>query len=71
LEDTGHSASGHPAQGASLLGTDKDGEAFAALTALKRALRASGLDHRRRGDIRRYGALLVMKSRFEQAQKHV
>jgi hypothetical protein len=43
----------HPAQRASqigkllrlLLGTDKDGEAVAALTALKRALTASGLDH--------------------------
>jgi hypothetical protein len=51
LEHTANSASGHPAQEASrignlirlLLGTDKDGEAVAALTVLKRVLTASGL----------------------------
>jgi hypothetical protein len=55
LEHNAHNASSHPAQGASrignllrlLLGTDKDGEAVAALTALKRVLTASGLDHHR------------------------
>jgi hypothetical protein len=53
LERNAHNSSSHPAQGDSrignllrlLLGTDKDGEGVAALTALKRVLRASGLDH--------------------------
>jgi hypothetical protein len=52
LEHTAHSASGHPAQGASrignlirlLLGTDKDGEAVAALTVLKRVLTAQPVE---------------------------